>query len=155
QAAGAGIARPCFLLLLAEALAASGDRQAGLDVLADALALIDRTGERYQEAEGYRLPAPPPSPGPAPRLAPSGAAFRPALSVARGQAARSTELRAAIGLARLWRHQGKSLAARELLAPIYDWFTEGFDLPDLVEARVLLDELARGYPASPAPAIER
>ena len=59
-----------------------------------------------------------------------------------GQQAKSYELRAALSLSRLWQQQGKRAEARELLAPIYSWFTEGFDTPDLQEARVLLDELA-------------
>jgi predicted ATPase len=64
------------------------------------------------------------------------------LDVARRQEARSLELRAAMSLARLWQQQGKRQAARDLLAPIYNWFTEGFDTADLQEAKALLDELA-------------
>ena len=69
------------------------------------------------------------------------ACFQQALAVARRQQARSWELRAAMSLSRLWQQQGKRAEARELLAPIYSWFTEGFDTPDLQEARVLLEEL--------------
>jgi len=68
--------------------------------------------------------------------------FERALAVARHQQAKSLELRAAMSLARLWRSQGKVQQARELLAPIYDWFTEGFDTRDLKEAKALLQELA-------------
>jgi predicted ATPase len=68
--------------------------------------------------------------------------FERALSVARQQQAKSWELRAAMSLARLWRDQGKVQQARELLTPVYDWFTEGFDTRDLKEAKALLDELA-------------
>jgi predicted ATPase len=68
--------------------------------------------------------------------------FQQALTVARRQQAKSLELRAAMSLARLWQHQGKRAAAHELLAPVYGWFTEGFDTADLREARALLDELA-------------
>ena len=70
------------------------------------------------------------------------ACFQQALNVARLQQAKSLELRAAMSLSRLWQHQGKQDAARELLDPIYGWFTEGFDTADLQEAKALLDELA-------------
>jgi predicted ATPase len=71
------------------------------------------------------------------------ACFARALAVARGQQAKSWELRAAMSMARLWRDQGRQNEARELLAPIYGWFTEGFDTLDLKQAKALLDELAR------------
>jgi predicted ATPase len=70
------------------------------------------------------------------------AAFREALSIGRAQQAKSLELRAATSLARLWRDQGRRTEARDLLAPIYSWFTEGFDTLDLREAKALLDNLA-------------
>src|SRR5262245_7367165 len=69
--------------------------------------------------------------------------FLQALDIARRQQAKSWELRTAMSLARLWQQQGKHAAAHELLAPIYDWFTEGFDTPDLQEAKALLEELGR------------
>ena len=69
------------------------------------------------------------------------ACFQQALDVARRQQARALELRAALSLARLWQGQGKWAVARQLLAPIYDWFTEGFDTVDLQEAKTLLEEL--------------
>jgi len=72
----------------------------------------------------------------------SGAYFEGALSVALKQQAKSFELRAAMSLARLWRDQGKTADARELLAPVYGWFSEGFDTRDLKEAKALLEELA-------------
>ena len=68
--------------------------------------------------------------------------FRTALAIAREQGTRGYELRAAMSLARLWREQSRQGEARELLAPVYSWFTEGFDTPDLKEAKALLDELA-------------
>jgi predicted ATPase len=70
------------------------------------------------------------------------ASFRQALDVARRQQAKSLELRAAMSLSRLWHRQGKRIEARELLAPVYGWFTEGFDTADLQEAKILLDALA-------------
>src|SRR4029450_13626764 len=76
-----------------------------------------------------------------PDAAQAEACFQQALAIARRQQAKSLELREAMSLSRLWQHQGKRAAARELLAPIYGWFTEGFDTADLQEARALLDEL--------------
>jgi predicted ATPase len=67
--------------------------------------------------------------------------FERALAIAHGQSAKAFELRAAISLARLWRDQGKRDQARDLLAPVYNWFTEGFDTPDLMDAKALLDQL--------------
>ncbi len=78
---------------------------------------------------------------PEPDAAKAEAYFERALPVARKQQAKSWELRAAMSMARLWRDQGKRDAARALLAPVYGWFTEGFDAPDLKEAKALLDEL--------------
>ena len=74
-------------------------------------------------------------------MAEAEAYFERALAVARAQQAKSWELRAAISMARLWRDQGKRAEARDLLAPVYSWFTEGFDTLDLTEAKALLDEL--------------
>ena len=79
---------------------------------------------------------------PTPNAAKAEAYFERGLAIARQQQAKSWELRAATSLARLWRDQGKREAARELLAPVYGWFTEGFDTRDLKEAKALLDELA-------------
>ena len=78
---------------------------------------------------------------PEPYAAKAEAHFQRALAVARQQQAKSWELRAAMSMARLWRHQGKVKQARELLAPVYGWFTEGFDTRDLKEAEALLEEL--------------
>ena len=76
------------------------------------------------------------------------ACFQQALDVARRQQAKSLELRAATSLARLWQQQGKRAEAHDLLAPVYGWFTEGFDTADLQEAKALLDELRRSWPVS-------
>jgi predicted ATPase len=93
--------------------------------------------EAYRLAGGIALKAAQPDVGKAQDY------FERALSVARQQQAKSWELRASMSLARLWRDQGKVQQARELLAPVYGWFTEGFDTRDLKEAKALLEELAR------------
>jgi predicted ATPase len=80
-----------------------------------------------------------------PDVAQAEACFQQALAVARRQQAKSLELRAALSLSRLWQQQGQRQAARELLAPIYGWFTEGFDTGDLQEAKALLEELAESH----------
>ena len=141
EAAGAGIARPCFLLLLAEAHAAAGQAEAGLGALAEALALVERTDERYQEAEIHRLRGELSWQRSVADTPEAEEAFQRALAVARRQEARSSELRAATSLARLWQQHGKRAAAYDLLAPIYGWFSEGFDTADLREAKALLDRL--------------
>ena len=107
----------------------------------DAATAIETTKERVWEAEAHRLA------GEIALLEPKLDAvkaeryFERALAVAREQQAKSWELRTAMSMARLWRDQGKSQQARELLAPVYGWFTEGFDTRDLKEAKALLDEL--------------
>jgi predicted ATPase len=139
---GAHIARPAFLSLLTEAHAAAGQAEVGLGVLAEALALVDDTGERYWEAEIYRLKGALLLQQATSDVPQAEACFQQALAVARRQQAKSWELRVAMSLARLWQQQGKRAEARELLAPIYGWFTEGFDTADLKEAKALLEEVA-------------
>jgi adenylate cyclase len=128
------------LAMLAEALGKSGQPQEGLAVLAEALARVKTTGERYFEAEIHRLR------GELLLLrgepdAEVEALFEQAIEITRRQEARSLELRATMSLARLWRKQGKNEEARERLAEVYGWFTEGFDTPDLRDAKALLEEL--------------
>jgi predicted ATPase len=125
---------------LAEAQAKAGHPEEGLATLAEALARVEETDECLWEAELYRLRA---------ELLLLGgddhgakASLEKAVEVARRQGAKSWELRAAMGLARLWHKQGRTAEARKLLTPIYGWFTEGFDTPDLQEAKALLDRLA-------------
>jgi predicted ATPase len=154
--------RPYLLALLAEAYRQGGQAEEGLAVLAEALALMDKSGERNYEAEMYRLkgeltlqklsvtscqllvtnPQ---------HLTPSTQAeveqeaeecFLKAIEIARRQQAKSLELRATTSLARLWQQQGKHHAARNTLFAVYNWFTEGFDTKDLQEAKKLLEELA-------------
>ena len=118
----------------------AGQPEEGLKWLAQAEAMIERTREHWPEAEVHRLRA---------QLLlgmndtiGAEASFGKALEIARLQSAKFWELRAATSLARLWRDQGKRTEARDLLAPIYGWFTEGFDTPVLQDAKTLLDELA-------------
>jgi predicted ATPase len=142
RATGASFQLPHFLVPVAEAARVRGRPEEGLDVLADAMAIVENTGERYLEAELHRLQGElllDRSPG---DHGPAEGAFQKALSVARAQQAKSLELRSATSLARLWQAQGKTTAARDLLAPVYQSFSEGFDTPDLKSANALLDELS-------------
>jgi predicted ATPase/class 3 adenylate cyclase len=139
QATGATRDRPYYLALLAEASAKVGQTTTGLEALAEALAMLDKSGARWWEAELYRLRG---------ELllsvdneAAAEACFHQALDIARRRQARSLELRVAMSLARLWQCQGKCAEAYHLLAPIYGWFSEGFDTADLQEAKALLEEL--------------
>ena len=172
RASGIQAVLPYHFALLAEAYGKAGQGEEGLRVLAEALTMVNSTGERNYEAELYRLkgelmlqqssvqslgsgvqtkqtakdkkqkakitalrsllPAP---------HAEAEACFLKAIEIARRQEAKSLELRAVMSLARLWQHQGKCEAAHELLAPIYGWFTEGFDTADLQEAKGLLKAL--------------
>ena len=130
-----------FLGLLAQAHENAGQTGEALEVLTNALEMADRTGERWFEAELHRLRGEWLfAHGSGPDEA--AACFDRALAVARLQNARMWELRATTSLARLRRDQGRCAEARELLAPIHEWFTEGFNTPDLKETKALLDELA-------------
>jgi predicted ATPase len=114
----------------------------GLHLLAEALAVVNTTGGRHYEAELHRLHGELLLQQPVPDALAAGTYFQQALDVARRQQAKSWELRAATSLARLWQQQGKRAEARDLLTPIYGWFTEGFDTADLVDAQMLLSALA-------------
>jgi predicted ATPase len=141
RAMGAMLGESWSLAPLAEAYGADDQAEEGLRLLAEALAWVDTTGEHFYEAEVYRLmgelllrqavPDEPQAEG----------CFHQALAVARQQQAKLWELRSAMSLGQLWQQQGKHAEARALLAPIYDWFTERFDTPDLQEAKALLEEL--------------
>jgi predicted ATPase len=136
--------RTYFLALLAKACWVRGQVEEGLEAVAEALALVDRTGDRWYEAELYRLKGELLSKSKYPvndKASIPQACLQKAIELARHQQARSWELRAATSLARLWQSQGKRQEAHDLLAPVYGWFTEGFDTADLQEARALLDEL--------------
>jgi tetratricopeptide (TPR) repeat protein len=138
-----GATRPRLLLLLAEAYGRTGQADQGLRVLDETLALIEQTTARCSEAELHRLRGELRlMQGAGGAEAAAEACFQRAIEVARQQQARSWELRATMSLCRLWQRQGKREEARQLLAEIYGWFTEGFDTPDLKDARALLEELA-------------
>jgi DNA-binding winged helix-turn-helix (wHTH) protein/predicted ATPase len=169
RAMGAIAGLPYFLALLAEAYEATGQMAEGLQALDEALLLASKNNDCNYEAELYRLKGTltlqsktsleevsnkskvsqnksedtnpqPPIPNP---QAEAEAYFHKALEIARSQSAKFLELRAAVSLSRLWRRQGKLRESRDLLAPVYNWFTEGFDTADLVEAKTLLDELRK------------
>jgi predicted ATPase len=160
QAIGVGTLQSYHLVLLAEAYGKAGQTEAGLAALAEALAVVDKSGERFYEAELYRLKgqltlqkfqvsgsrfqvtSPQPLiPNPHAE-AEAEACFHKAIEVARRQQAKSLELRAVMSLSRLWQQQGKKEEARRMLAEIYGWFTEGFDTKDLQEAKALLEEFS-------------
>jgi predicted ATPase len=140
-ALGVGWYQARYLCMLAETYARLSQAEAGLHTIAEARNLVARNDEHMWEGELDRLEG-------ELRLVQGASAvdaetcFARALAQTRHQSARSLELRASTSLARVWRGQGKRTEARDLLAPIYGWFTEGFDTPDLKEAKALLEELA-------------
>jgi len=141
RATGAEVDVPYFLVLLAEAYGKVGQVEEGLELLAEAAVVVDK-GERYWEAELYRLKGELLLARSADTQAEVEICLHQALDIARRQQAKSLELRAAMSLSRLWQRQEKRAEAHALLAPIYGWFTEGFDTADLKEAKALLEELA-------------
>jgi predicted ATPase len=135
------VTRPFMVAVLASAKADLGKSGEGLELLEDALASAKESGERWWEAELHRVKG---------RLLiaceqddEGEACFRRAIEISREQGAKMLELRAATSLARHWSDRCRKAEARDVLAPIYDWFTEGFETPDLKEAKILLDALAR------------
>jgi predicted ATPase/class 3 adenylate cyclase len=140
RATGAELTRPWYLAQLAEAYWQEGQGQEGLAVLKKALTLVHTTEERWWEAELHRLQGELLLACSAEHTVEAAVCYQRALDVARRQQARSLELRAAMSLSRLWQRQGKRAAARQVLADVYQWFTEGFDTADLREARALLKE---------------
>jgi class 3 adenylate cyclase/predicted ATPase len=133
---------PLFLSYLTRAYADLGQLDDAWRCVDEALGRIETTGERWFEAEINRVAGEVALTSPKTDAPKAENYFERALAVARAQQAKSWELRAAMSMARLWRDQGKRDEARELLAPVYGWFTEGFDTLDLKEARALLNELA-------------
>ncbi len=149
---------PYLLAILAEALGRAGRVDEGMELVADAPTVIEITNERAWEPELYRIMGdlnlasaaqnPAQETGMtslAPTMDPIGQAeqcYQKAIDISRSQSAKSWELRAATRLARLWQSHGKTTEARDLLAPVFGWFTEGFDTADLKNAKSLLDELS-------------
>jgi class 3 adenylate cyclase/predicted ATPase len=142
RATGATVWLPLFLPHFARAHAELGQFEEAWRCIGEAMTAAETTKEKCCEAEIHRTAGEIALMSPAPDVAKAQAHFERALAVARYQRAKSWELRAAMSMARLWRNQGKPQQARELLAPVYGWFTEGFDTLDLKEAKALLDELA-------------
>ena len=140
RATGREAGAPHFMTLLAKACEIAGQTDAAVTLLDDALRIIETLGQHWFAAEVSRHKGE--------LLLRQGQAeaaedlYRKALSIAREQEAKLWELRASMSLARLWRDQGRRAEARDFLAPVYGWFTEGFDTPDLREAKALLDGLA-------------
>ena len=143
QATGAALAVPGFYAVLAEMYDHLGHPEDALQALAEAHTLMEQHDERYWEAEIHRLRGVVLLRQTGTPQAEAETWLQRALDVARRQEAKALELRATMSLARLWQQQGKWTEARELLAPLYGWFTEGFDTADLQEAKALLEELAR------------
>jgi predicted ATPase len=141
-ATGQTLTRPFWLVLLAEAAGHAGQITEGLHLLAEALAAFEAIGRGDVLTEAYRLQGELLLCQAVLDATQAEACFQQALALARHQQAKSWELRAAMSLARLGQYQGKRTQAHALLAPIYGWFTEGFDTADLQEAKALLDELA-------------
>jgi predicted ATPase len=142
RATGAALNVPYFCTLLVEVSAHLGHAEDGLQALAEAHTLVEQHEERWWEAEIYRLQGVLLLRQTRPQQEEAETWLQRALDVALRQEAQSLELRTAMSLARLWQQQGKHDDAYALLAPIYGWFTEGFDTADLQEARALLDDLA-------------
>jgi predicted ATPase len=141
RATGAGLFRSYFLTLLADVHGSIGEPETGLAVLTEALTHVDTTGERWCEPELHRLKGELLLQQNSDNHAVAETCFQYAISIAQNQSAKSWELRAATSLARLWHQQGKRQAAHDFLAPVYGWFTEGFDTADLQDAQALLNEL--------------
>jgi len=116
-----------------------GQPAEGLTTIAEALVLVHKTGECRDEAELYRVKGALLLQQSSDHQTEAETCFQQAISIARSQQAKSWELRAATSLARLWQQQGKRDEARQVLAAVYDWFTEGFDTADLKDAKALLD----------------
>ena len=131
-----------WLGLRAEAYGKIGQPEEGLAVLAEALRAVEDTGDHFYDAAFYRLEGEFLLQRSADNQREAEACFQHAMTIAQSQDAKAWELRTATSLARLWQHQGKRQEARDLLAPVYHWFIEGFDTPDLQDAKALLDALA-------------
>jgi predicted ATPase len=142
RSTGATLLTPLYLSHLARAYAEVGEFEDASRCVGEALTGIETSKERWLEAEAQRIAGEVSLMWPGRNAVKAEAYFESALTIARAQQAKSWELRAAISMARLWRDQGKRHEAYDLLAPVYGWFTEGFDTLDLKEAQALLCELS-------------
>jgi len=142
QSTGSTLWMPLYLASLANAYGEAGEFASAMRCVHEATTTVEATGESWCEAEINRIAGEIALASPESDAATAQAYFESALAVARQQQAKSWELRAAMSLARLWHDRGKPQQARELVAPVYGWFTEGFDTLDLKEAKALLNELA-------------
>ena len=142
QSTGQTLWMPLFLSFLARTYVDLGQLDDARRCIGEAMTAVETTNERWCEAEVNRIAGEIALLSPRPDAAKVEGYFERALAIARRQQAKSWELRASMSLALLWRSQGKPQQARELLAPVYGWFTEGFNTRDLQEAKALLDELA-------------
>ena len=146
---------PLYLSYLAKAHAELGQFDDAWRRVGEAMTEIETTKERWQEAEVHRVAGEIALMSPGAGAAKAQAYFERALQIARQQQAKSWELRAAMSMARLWRDEGRTQQALELLAPIYGWFTEGFDTRDLKDAKALLEELQSAQGAFAADCADR
>jgi len=142
RSTGSRLYLPIFLSHLSKAYAELGQFDQAWRCIGEAMAAVETTKERWYEAEIHRVTGEIALKLPQLGSSQAGAYFERALTVARAQQAKSWELRAAMSMARLWHDQGMREKARDLLAPIYGWFTEGFDTVDLKQAKALLDEMS-------------
>jgi class 3 adenylate cyclase/predicted ATPase len=143
RSTGSTVFMPWYLSNLAMAYADVGQFDDAWSCIDQAIIIVERTKERWCDAEVRRVAGEIVLKSPQPDAAKAEGSFERALAIAREQQAKSWELRAAMSMARLWRDQGKQQQAHDLLAPVYHWFTEGFDTIDLKEAKALLDQLDR------------
>ena len=142
RSTGSRLYLPIFLSHLSKAYAELGQFDDAWRCIGEAMAAVETTKERWYEAEIHRIAGEIALKLPQLGSSQVGAYFERALTVARAQQAKSWELRAAMSMARLWHDHGMQEKARALLAPIYGWFTEGFDTVDLEQAKALLDEMS-------------
>jgi predicted ATPase len=142
RSTGANLWLPFFLSRLARAYAELGQFEEAWRCIGEALNAVETTKEKWCEADILRIAGEIALMSPERDAVKAEAHFKRALAVAREQHAKSWELRAAMSMARLWNNQGRRQQARELIAPVYGWFTEGLETLDLREAKALLDELA-------------
>ena len=145
KAMGTAVIRSLLLGLWAQGCGQVGRWDEGSRLLDEALAFVTESSERFYEAELHRLRGEFLLQDVGDNASEAETCFQKALDVSRHQQAKSLELRAAMSLARLWQQQGKTTEAHDLLAPVYNWFTEGFDTADLKDAKALLDELNQGF----------